>query len=83
MFSPVKADVSMKSTPNLEATDRPSYATHFGGDHPFVGQVNLVADKQNPDIFGRQVLDLVHPLVNRLEARLVGHAVGYDDSVRR
>ena len=83
MFSPVKADVSMKSIPNFVATDRPDYSTHLSRNHSLISQVGFIADQQYLDVFGSKVLDLVHPLVNRLEATLISHTVSHNDSVRR
>ncbi len=83
ILSPVNADVSTKSTPNFDATDLPDYPTHFGGDDAVVGQIDFVANKQYLDILRGEILDLIHPLVNRLEARLIGDTVSHNNTVRR
>ena len=83
MLSPLKAEVSRNGTPKRCAHCRPDELTHLGRDDAVVLQIRLVGDEDDFDVLRRQVLDLVHPLVDGLEALLVRDAVHHDDAVRR
>ena len=77
----MNAEVSINGTLNFCAHSTPSKPTDLPRDNALIGQVDFVGDQQDLDVLRRQVLDLAHPLVDRLEAVLVVGAVDDHDAV--
>ncbi len=81
MFSPLKADVSIKGTEKLRAVCWPFYPTKVGTYNSVIDQINFIGHKEDLDIVRSKILNLVHPLVDRLKTVLIINTIYDDNSV--
>ena len=82
MFWPLKALVSKKGTLYCAAMPLAAEPTFLGRNDPLHFHVALVADENDPGVPGRELVDLVHPLLHALKRPAVRYGVGQDYAVR-